>query len=295
MDELLKEIATIKSLIQRNSLHLNEFDAHNHIREEYDKLKNLDDSDDIVFDITVIPTSELKRQYIDYSFIVFAKSFDNPLNNINEDRQDRTSRPLGEVQNAMFDKYHFQDWQFQIHNGRNGIEVCLVIPLIGDNAKMVEEDMVEFCYFCSKRAEQNNEGMTYLAMKYEPSFQDNVSNIVRQYEFLYHATPSENIPSIMEHGLTPQTANSVFTYPPRVHLIKGDVTENGQNLVAQTLFRMSDRTETELEYTILTLNVDLIPNIPFYFDPNHEHGIFTNDRIPSSAIVSSRTIMVRKR
>lgn len=296
MNKILLEIAKIKSLIKRGGSPMSEFDAQTHIHEEYESLKKNENQQEIFyFDLTTIPIDEIKKQYVDYRLTAFVLSFDNPLRYINEDKSDGTSRPLGEVQNSMFDKYHFMDWQFQILNGRNGIEVCVIVPLIGENAEMVEKDMDAFGYFCSKRVEQSVGDMVFLQMKYEPSFQEDISNIVQQYEYIYHVTPSENLQSIYHDGLTPKNSNTLFTYPPRVFLIKGDVTEKGQDLIAQMLFKASNRQKSEMEYTILKLQVDLIPDIPFYYDPNHEHGIFTNETIPSAAIVGARNITVRKK
>lgn len=312
MDKELYEIAKMTSLIKRMNTHMSIKEAQHCINEEYDNLidtnhgdesstcndnsgnDNPNDSDS--FDISSIPIEELKRQYIDYNLIIGLCSEDNPLRFIKEDKEDGTSRPLGEVQNAMLDKYHFHEWQFRIEQGKNNVEICMVIPQIGNNIQMVTTDMDFFGYFCSYKIEVEFENLVYLKMKFEPIFQDDVSKIIREYEFLYHATPSSNVSQILEQGIKPLSDNHLFSYPPRVFLMKGDVTIEGQNLIAQTLFRFSGREENELEYTILTLDVDSIPqNIPFYYDPNHEHGVFTNSAISPSCIVGQRNVIVKKR
>lgn len=320
MKKDLYEIAKMTSLLKRMDEHMSISEALHCINEEYNNLVNTECNDETndntnanevdSFDIASIPIDELKKQYIDYRLIVDLCSEDNPLRFMNEDKEDGSSRPLGEVQNAMLDKYQFHDWQFRIHQGKNNIEVCLVVPLLGDNVKMVETDMDKFGYFCSMRNEYvkeetkydpekdeyTKENIVYLKMKFEPSFQNNVSNIIREYEFLYHATPSENVSQIMSQGINPKSKNNLFSYPQRVFLIKGDVTEEGQNLIAQNLFRFSGREESEIEYTILTIDVDSIPqNIPFYLDPNQEHGIFTNETIPPYCIIGQRKVIVKKR
>lgn len=311
MDRRWFKIAKTISLFKRMGCHMSLTEAQNCINDEYGILTSRDEANNKIngndklndsnkdvdtHQIENVSIDELKRQYIDYNLFRNICSHDNPLYTIKEDKEDGSSRPLGEVQNAMVDKYQFHDWQFIIRQGRNNIEVCLVIPLLGDNVQMVKKDMDKFGYFCSHEDEYRKENLVYLMMKFEPMYQDNVSNIIREYEFLYHATPTENIPQIMSQGITPKSQNNLFSYPERVFLIKGDVTEEGQNLIAQNLFRFSDRKETEIEYTILTIDVDSIPkNIPFYFDPNHEHGVFTNETIPSSCIVSQRNVIVKKR
>lgn len=301
-DIILQEIAKIKSLNQRIHLHLNEYEAIHHLNEvvkqtnaDMGNVEN-DNNEDFIVDLTTIPIDELEKQYVDFRLICFAMSFDNPLHTIGENKENSTSEPLGVVQNAILDKYQLQKWQFSIRQGRNGIEVCLVIPLLGENPQMIEIDMNDFGYFCSKKERTNINDMTYLQMKFEPQFQENISDIVRQYDCIFHATPSTNVEQILNQGLTPQNTNNYLSYPPRIYFIKGDVTEEGQNLIAQSLFRFSNSSEHEMEYTILTIKVDSIPNtIPFYFDPNHEHGIFTNESIPSNTIVGRREIKVTKK
>lgn len=101
-------------------------------------------------------------------------------------------------------------------------------------------------------------------------------------DILYHVTPTENVESILQHGLIPMKASrpEKHKYPPRIFL----ATSLEAATAIEKMFRKHDEeTNTKRSYTVLKINSKMVK--PLYIDPEFRRGgYYTNNPIPISAI-----------
>ena len=201
-------------------------------------------------------------------------------NTIEEDKNH--SVPLEKVKPEIMRIFGLQDWQFEISKGKNGIEIAIITPNIGQNCDYVEKEMNEFGYFLSRSGNIEAYGIEWAVLRFEPKFQDRINNIVRNCGILFHVTPIKNLASIMAQGLKPSSSNKMFKYPGRIYFLMGNVRHTDIIKTAKILSKYEGGGD---EYYLLTISVKEIPNnVDFYYDPNLTDSVYTTKKIPRQAI-----------
>jgi hypothetical protein len=267
------------------------------MRSLIDEQRRVEDSlkNSFIFDLSKIPCEELKKQYINYRFLSDNDLFGSPLmknmetnNYITEN--DGYCEPLNKVMDIITKKYNLKDWQFEIIEHANNIEVALLISDIDMNMEIIKNDMNQLGYFCSKVNKYEFLGMEWASMQFEPLYQNDVNSIVHNFKVLFHISPIENLESIKTKGFIPQHNNKRFNYPPRVYFVKGNVTRDDlYNMTKQ----LADTNNKYGKYNIYTIEVSRInDNVKFYFDPNYEYGVFTEEPIPYYTVISVSEIEI---
>lgn len=126
------------------------------------------------------------------------------------------------------------------------------------------------------------------AIVFEPKFTNDVSEEVREScRYLFHCTPTKYVQKIMKNGLIPKSKNTLYLYPDRIFLMKGDTLKSHQKEVLKAVQYIRNLgISFEDKYSLLTIDVSKIPDdVMMYNDPNAEDAIFVYDNIPPSAIV----------
>jgi hypothetical protein len=100
-------------------------------------------------------------------------------------------------------------------------------------------------------------------------------------DYLYHITPTKNLPSIKKKGLLPRhTIRKSFNHPGnRLYLL----TKNDEVERLSDLMKMG-RPENEQEQSLLVIPTSGLETHEFFIDPQYEHGIFTFKGIPPNKI-----------
>lgn len=242
-------------------------------------------------DWNAIPKEEYIKQYVSLrlteSIVYYGR-----LSNVSETKifeNQETTVPFNELDHELRAKYGFQEWQIREVNGRNGISLILIVANIGDNVSLIDDDMRRLGWFRSYITRTVVQyGTQYLALQYEPLYQDNINDIVRgKMPFIYHWTPWANVFSIKEQGFIPHSSNDTFIHPERIYFVKYGTT------IQETLNIMFQTVKPELKenyYCMFILDVKKIPkNVSFFPDPRYESGIFTQDKVPYDSVVSHDT------
>lgn len=196
--------------------------------------------------------------------------------------------PVDDVIRAIRYKYNLSpDFAFA-QEGYNGIKMYLIIAKIGENAHLIEEDMVKMGYFICSMYDIKINNKTFQVMQCEPMSQtigSKTDYIKTHYEYLYHWTPQYNIESVMKNGLIPSHQNYEFFYPPRIYFS----IENDLNIysslykLGEELCKMNKDKRNDGNYILLEITLDGL-NIDLFYDPNSPIGVYTEENVPSQFI-----------
>ena len=210
------------------------------------------------------------------------------------------SYDINKVKNMACKKFNLNDFQVEITKRRNnGILNNQIVFMLDENtSKNIVGDLIHFmntCGYYKLLNPRHYKGL--LIITFEQKFAKDITNIVKTYKYLYHATPSINVNKILKNGLIPKHKNNVFSYPDRIYLMgtKTDELSNHQLCIMKMIQDFRDKTEhlDDNEYTILQIDIKKLPeNIKFYSDPSipDGNGVYTFDNIPNYAINIYKTL-----
>lgn len=230
----------------------------------------------------------IKHQYVNYNFVTL-HGFGNPLMKVDNKfvaKQPKYGTSVDEAADIIEDTYHLEDWQ--VIKKKN--QISFVIADIDKNKTFIESDMKYLGYFLSFSEPFTIENMKWLKMRFEPRFQNDESNRIKQYGLLLHMSPTGNTESILRDGIVPQSKNKYFKYPNRVYLFKGDIEYRFLKRFGRGMARANGLPNSNA-YTVFEVDTEKLPDdVKFYEDANIDEGVYTEQIIPPSAIISHYNI-----
>lgn len=256
---------------------------------EADRLVEAISDDAIVFNVDSFSNELIESIVKDYRIFGQNYVYGNPLL---KEGKNYIKETYGRIYDAddvvkhLRGTYHFSDEQFYKVEAFNGIAIYLLIADIGENRDMIVNDMPKMGYFLSVEKQLNTNGHVLSQMKFEPITQkDETEMIKKENKYFYHFTPSENVSSIMAIGLTPRNDNMFFSYPPRIYLVKSNVTMNELYDLGEDLSLRNLKNGIKGKYTLLGIHTSRLPDtVRLFYDPNYVHGGFTTNTIPNDCI-----------
>lgn len=259
---------------------------------DFDDYTVLDDMLDKL-DFSHIPKGSAKKQYVNFKLVKRMPTYGDLLFDTSKSRRLSESvkgtYDIEQVREEIMRSYALEDWQFVIKEGCNDIKVAIVIPMVDENDKMIKSDIESLGYYESNRVERIIEGKRYLILQFNPIYPGSIDNIVRTMSCILHLSPKYNLESIKENGFIPQHRNERFSYPDRLHFLRGSVTENEIVNIGQQLCDTNNNPQNNGEYVLFTLSVSKIPkDVDFIGDACYELGICTTDKIPYDAVISTK-------
>lgn len=250
-----------------------------------------------LFDLSKIPTEELKRKYVDYRLVSRFMPYGSDLMERDDSfifEATNYSVPLNKVKEELSKKYGLAEWQFNIIEGENHIEIAILIAEIGTNSEIITGDMQEMGYFVGIEKNINANGMIWRQMQFEPKYQNQENNLIRSKKILFHITPGYNIPSLRKNGFIPQHKNKIFTYPNRVYFVKGDAKKYEIINLAKQLCSVNTDPKNDGVYFILTILLSKVADsVNFYLDPNYSYGVFTEDAFSYDCVINEEMIRLK--
>lgn len=274
----------------KNVINLTENELENIVFESVKRIVNEISDAEGGIDISKIDIEDLKKIYIDYRLIPQSTHFDNVLYSPSVIKEAfGYIFPPDEVVENLINKYNIPISCIKKKEVFNKIFIYIVNAVLGVNDKLIEEDMSKMGYFLGYKGKiQNIQGMQLQVLQFEPSSQiqdDETENIKTNYKFLYHWTPSYNLNEIFENGLLPSAKNSVFNYPSRIYFMRGDSDNRYMLGLGQQLCTSNDNPKNNGEYALLSVNIENIEeSVRFYYDPNSEMGIYTEQPINKNRV-----------
>lgn len=252
-------------------------------------------------DISTIDIEDLKKGYKDYRLVPTSALYGDVLlspSPIKEAVGDIL--PPDELADRIIKKYGIPPSFVSVHEHFHKICIYIVTAMIGVNDKYIIDDMSKAGYFVGHRqTPQVLNGMKFQVLQFEPESQqqsDVTDEVKGKYSFLFHWTPSYNLKEIARHGLIPSHKNEKFDYPSRTYLMNGDSNDRQLLGLGQELCSYNNNAENNGEYALLRIEIsDLDEAIRFFYDPNSEIGIYTEQRIPKDKIGLVKKIQFFKR
>lgn len=239
--------------------------------------------------LSKIPEEALKRQNVNLKITKRVFNFDNKYVKENINESATYSVPLDDVKKELKKKYGLEDWQFRIIQGSNQCFISVIFTDNDMNASIIENEMDSFGYFKSHEMNVDMNGIIWIQMQFEPRFQNNENNLIRNMRFLSHITPKYNFENIKNSGFIPSYKNDFFRYPDRVYFVKGTATKEEILNLAVNLYKWDKDPRNTGEYYILDIDLTMVPNdVDFYLDPNSDIGVFTEQPIPYSSVIGFR-------
>ena len=255
----------------------------------------------INIDFSKIPLKILRKQYINFKSIIKSPpTFGDPLMALSKKKRlnegkDRKTFDIEDVKKTILKNYKLEEEQFVISTEENDIKVALIIPHIGDNEKLIIEDMESLGYYETIRGVVEIENMEYVLIRFDPRYPKDITDIIRKMKYIKHLTPKYNLESIKEHGFIPLYKNEIFKYPPRTHFIKENIDDKNLMFLGQQLCDYNSNEKNDGTYVLFILDVSRIPqNVKFVGDSCYEYGICTEDKIPFDTVLDIKEIKFRK-
>ena len=101
---------------------------------------------------------------------------------------------------------------------------------------------------------------------------------------------------IQHEGLIPSHKNEVFNYPPRTYLMEGNSSDEQMWNLGQQLCIKNNNPNNNGTYNLIIVDIEnLDDSIRFFYDPNSEIGIYTEQPIPSDRIQVGKTVQFVKK
>lgn len=270
---------------------LNEKKIKKLIREAIGEIFKEESDNDIlekVFHWSLIPDEELEMQYWNLSAMVSMSGYGGPFMGVDGKilKEEATyTMSIYETKQIISQKFKLEDWQIGTLKGMNEISLMFLIPNIDDNIELLNDGMAAcgWCYSNSIKVKRKN--MDWIALTYDPMFQENVATEAKEYRFLYHWTPEYKYSRIKREGLWPRSENFVFKYPNRLHLLNGDLTDEQMLNIGWQLFSNNKEVNNNGRYVLLKIDVQSLPDdYKIYYDPRFQGGYYTKEPIPYNFI-----------
>lgn len=178
----------------------------------------------IMFDLSKIPYSELKKQYVSFNLCERLVLFDSLLFQTDDlkyiHESINYSVPLEKVKHEITYKYGLADWQFKIYDAHNNVKCACVVPKIEDNVDKVIQDMSILKYSLVKSINKHIQDMTYVVLFFEPYYSLDLTNEIKSHHVIFHISPEYNYNSIKQKGFIPTHKNTKFNHPDRFYFYK---------------------------------------------------------------------------
>lgn len=251
------------------------------------EVDNTDDAKNDDIDITKIDIETLRNAYRDLRLTPTSSAYGDVLSEPQQIRE--AFGDILEPDDAikrLLQKYGLPQQFARKVEHYHKIYIYVIIAKVGENDKIIENDMMKMGYFLSfKKPPVSVNGMVFQQLQFEPTsqLQDDVTEEIKsKYDYLYHWTPIYNINGIRENGLIPSHKNEKFDYPPRTYLMAGDSDENQMKGLGQSICFANNNPSNNGMYALLSIDIENIDDrIRFYYDPNSAIGIYTEQTIPS--------------
>ena len=245
-----------------------------------------------IFDIDNIPFEERKKQYIDFSFIVHYMGYNSPVmfneNKIITEEASYTI-PFDEVKNELIKLFRVKGWQIKTiyeDSFANNVNIGILIANFNMNLQLTNALMSQYGWsLASYGTHTDVDGMDWLVLTYDPMFQNDITDEVKEYDIIYHWSPQYNQNDIETYGLQPKSQNEKLMYPNRLHFVKGSATNEILYDIGKQLCNWNHRITNDGNYILFSVNPQKLPeNIRFYYDPRYEYGYYTKQSIDSQYI-----------
>ena len=192
--------------------------------------------------------------------------------------------PIKQLRNEL-SNLGFKQWQIKSTIFANHVRVVILYVDMAKNTDVITNEMATFGWSRARISEPTViEGVTCRVMDFDPIQQKIMNKEARKFECLYHWSPEHNVASIMNSGINTRSDNDFFSYPPKAHFMKGNISEQNASYLGWQLYN-KNKNLTNGNYVLFQINMNDVPdNIDFFGDPRFKYGYYAKETIPSSAL-----------
>ena len=190
-----------------------------------------------------------------------------------------------EIVKGFLEKRYGDAAQIDLYENENGIKMFRVIVWYTDeNVEIVKKDMALCGYFLSTEEIHGQQ----VDLRFEPSKEDKINNLVKKHKYIYHLTPTRKVKKILCQGLYPKTNNKKFNYTGRVYCF---LDKPSDSTCKYLIYQFNDNNPKPcLNYTLLKIETQKLVNTTFSYDPNAENCVYTEDVIPRTCLIVDHEI-----
>lgn len=251
-------------------------------------------------DLTKIPLEELKKGYFDYRLAPSTYLYGDKLREpcyVKEAVMEIA--PPDTVVRKIIQKYCLPSKFVNKVEHFHKIYVYTITAVIGNNDALIEEDMRKMGYFLSVKGDiVRVKKMNYQVLVFEPTSQiqeDITVKVKNTFDVLYHWTPVYRVSQILKEGLKPKSENKKFSFPPRIYFMEGNSSDAQRIYIGRLICAQNDSPLNSGLYSLLSVDIkNLDESVRFFYDPNSEIGIYTEQPIPKERIKVCENVQLRK-
>ena len=253
------------------------------LSEETDKIPKVED----FFDIKSLSKQDVLSIANDLRVFIINQGFNSDITtdgNLIVKEGNNLTMPIKLLRTEL-KKLGFKNWQVKSQVQFNKVRVVVLYVDLDKNSEIVENKMLSCGWTRAFTTPVTNMfGIPVRVMGFDPKEQKSLTKEARKYVYLYHWTPYGNVQSILRTGIEARNENDFLSYPPKVHLMKGDTPKSYASQLGWHLFNKNNSLY-DGHYALLRITTQKIPeNVEFYGDPRSEYGYFTKDTIPPHAL-----------
>lgn len=231
---------------------------------------------------------------------IYKVSYGNPLSLMMYDEINEgyyASYPIEKVKKYITNMFNLNEWQFIIHKNENDDTYTCSILIYVDNTPISNkisnlDKAMSLCgYFRGIVDDDMLNGKRIKVIQYEPRFQDNANEFVKENKFLYHITPSYYKDKILANGFTPKSKNKIFNYPDRIYFFTAK--NKKDELLGLALYYDEKVTNglNDSKYALFELDGNALSDkVTFFHDPNLNNAVYTKENVPPNYIIRHKII-----
>jgi len=172
-------------------------------------------------------------------------------------------------------------------NGDNDTRcVKVVFPKSTYNETLIDNMFNTYGYFKSDTTELDKD---FMSAEYESKYDEVFKEQLLKQKYLYHLTTEKKWEKIKERGIIVHNGKEGFNYPERSYFFVGLRPDEFLKQFFNEKVENNSKYEGGKFYSVslALLKIDVTPiinKVKFYYDPNMDGGVYTEDYIPPQII-----------
>ena len=178
---------------------------------------------------------------------------------------------------------------FKIEKGVNGTDYAIIqFPATEHSYDDVVKTMDVYGYTLVNKNSVEKVRAVYgwYFLQFEPKFQNDASELLKNERFLFHITPKVYKDRILKNGFVPYNRNNQYNYQPRVYFMLGSNDPADTVNMISKLSRVKYGNIDRSKYCAFKVDVKKIPqDIKFHLDPYKSGAVWTSSNVPPLCII----------
>lgn len=265
------------------------------------KYKTLDEHIDMVIEEAIFNYFFEKKQIVTPKNKIGSAGLSIPYNDRNSLMEGYYSTfPIEKVINYISNRYNLTTNKYNVsldrYNGllrkENGDNNEELIAVFLPNNRYDKEKFCSDMSMCGYYLSHIQPYFNFDTLYFEKRHQDKISDIAEKYEYIYHVSPLKYEKKILINGLIPKTLSKLGFHPERIYFTTNvnyceAIAYELQQVAIEKYNKETDVNKKKKlefdaknkEYVVFRVKTANIQDVNFFFDPNMQEAIYTNENI----------------